>query len=138
MAGPVTSMLRTLSRTSSSTILQLIDAANEDDVGTDENSVDETNLSNSSASKRSLGAGFLTSGDTKKGGGNTKKGVKAARDPDYLTPAAKKAFNHLWHAFTLAPILKHFDSKQHIWIEINMSAYAIDEVLSQLTLDDLG
>ena len=29
------------------------------------------------------------------GGSNTKKGVKAVRNSDYLTPAAKKAFNHL-------------------------------------------
>ena len=121
-------MLRTLSPIGSSTILQSIDLAEEDKVG--ENSGNKTNLSNPSASTRSIGAGYLTSGGAKKGGNNTKKGVKAAKCSDYLTPAAKKAFNHLWYVFTQAPILQHFDAKRHIQIETDVSGYAIDGVLS--------
>ena len=88
-------MLKTLSPTSSSIILQLIDAVAKDWIVAGENGGNKTNLSNPSASKRSIGAGYLTFGGAKKGGGNTKKSVKAARDSDYITLAAKKTFNHL-------------------------------------------
>ena len=88
--------------------------------------------------KRSTRAGYLTFGDAKKGGGNTKKGVKAIRGSDYLAPATKKAFNHLRYTFTQAPVLQNFDLKWHIRIEIDVSGYAIGRVISQLTLDDLG
>ena len=100
IAKPLTSILRTLSLTGSSTILQLIDTTDKDEFDDTESDGNETNLSNPSASKKSIGTGYLTSKGAKKGGGNTKKGVKAARGPDYLNPAAKNAFNHLWHAFT--------------------------------------
>ena len=40
--------------------------------------------------------------------------------------------------FIQAPILKHFDLERHIWIETDVSSYAIGRVLSQLTLDDSG
>ena len=96
-------MLKTLNTTGSSTISQLIDVADEDEIG--ENSVNRTNLSNSFVSKRSTDMGYLIFKGTKKGAGNTKNNVKAARGFDYLTPAAKKAFNHLCQAFTSAPIL---------------------------------
>ena len=121
-------MLRTSSLTGLSTILQLIDVADEDKVG--ESGDNGTNLSNPSTSTRSTRAGYLTSKGAKKGDGNTKKGVKAARGSDYLTLAAKKAFNSLRHAFTQTPILQHFDLKWHIQIETNASGYAIDGVLS--------
>ena len=91
-------MLRISSRTSSSTILQSIDMADENEI--DKSGGNETNLSNPFASTRSTEAGYLTSKGAKKGGGNTKKGVKAATDSDYLTPAAKRAFNHLRDTFT--------------------------------------
>ena len=56
---------------------------------------------------------------------------------DYLTSGAKKAFNLLWYAFTQVLILQHFDLEWHIPIKTNVSDYAINRVLSQLTLDDL-
>ena len=85
-----------------------------DEVGNGKSGGNETNPSNLFTSKRSIGAGYLTFEGAKKGGGNTKKSVKAARGPDYLNPAAKKAFNHLRHTFTQAPIFQHFDQEQHI------------------------
>ena len=91
-------MLKILSPTSSLTILQSIDVADEDEVG--ESSSNKTNLSNPSALRRSTKAGYLTSRGAKKGSGNTKKGVKAVRSSDYLTSAAKKAFNYLYHTLT--------------------------------------
>ena len=97
-------MLKTSTTTGSLTILQSINVADEDEVTDGENDADKTNLSNLFMSKKSTRAGYLTSGGIKKGGSNTKKGVKAARDPNYLITAAKKAFNHLWHAFTQASI----------------------------------
>ena len=61
--------------------------------------------------------------------------IGATGEPNFLTPDAKKAFNHLRLAFIKAPILRHFDPKSHIRIEINASGYAIGGVLSQLNLD---
>ena len=37
-----------------------------------------------------------------------------------------------------APILYHFDPERHIRIEMDASSYAISEVLSQLTSDNLS
>ena len=56
----------------------------------------------------------------------------------YLTPNAKRVFTQLRQAFTKAPILQNFDPEYHIQIETDVSGYAISEVLSQLTLDNLG
>ena len=52
--------------------------------------------------------------------------------PSFLTPEAKSAFNYLRIAFTKAPILWHFDLECHIWIQTDVSGYAIGGVLSQL------
>ena len=68
--------------------------AEENEISDDESCGNETNLSNLSASKRSIRAGYLTFGGVKKGNGNTKKIIKAVKSPNYLTPAAKKAFNY--------------------------------------------
>ena len=105
IAGPLTSMLKNSNLTISSTISQSIDMANENEVHDGESKDNETNLSNLSVSKRSIKADYLISKGAKRGGGNTKKCVKAAKGPDYLNLATKKAFNHLWHTFTQAPIL---------------------------------
>ena len=56
---------------------------------------------------------------------------------DYLTPNARQALTQLKQAFTKAPILRHFDLECHIWIETDVSGYAISGILSQLTLDNL-
>ena len=61
--------------------------------------------------------------------------IEATREPNFLTPDAKKAFNHLRLAFIKAPILRHFDLESHIRIETDASGYAIGGVLSQLNLD---
>ena len=53
---------------------------------------------------------------------------------DFLIPGVKLAFIELRQAFLKAPILHHFDSERHIWIKTDVSGYAIDKVLSQLTL----
>ena len=92
-------MLRTLSLTGLSIILQSINVANKDEVGDGENDGNEINLSNLFVSKTSTRAGYLTFGGAKKFGGNTKKGVEVAKSPNYLTLVAKKAFNYLRHAF---------------------------------------
>ena len=55
------------------------------------------------------------------------------KERKFLTSNARKAFNHLWQAFTEAPILRHFDPECHIWIKTDASGYAIRRVLSQLT-----
>ena len=40
--------------------------------------------------------------------------IGAMGEPNFLTPNAKKAFNHLRLAFIKAPILRHFDLESHI------------------------
>ena len=50
--------------------------------------------------------------------------------PSFLTSDAKMAFNHLRLTFTKTSILWHFDSEYYIRIEINVSGYAIGDVLS--------
>ena len=61
----------------------------DDEFGEGESSGKETNLSNSSALKKSTRVGYLTfrgnqkgGNNSKKGGDNTKKGIKAARGSD--------------------------------------------------------
>ena len=56
----------------------------------------------------------------------------------YLNPNAKQTFTQLGQSFTKASILQHFDPECYIQIEIGASGYAIGEVLSQLTFDNLG
>ena len=84
----------------------MIDAVNEDEVGGSKSDGNEKNPSNLSTSKKSTGAGYLTSNGTKKdgnnpkrGGGNIKKGIKVAKSSNYLIPSTKKTFNLLQHAF---------------------------------------
>ena len=56
---------------------------------------------------------------------------------DFFTSRARLAFNKLIPMFVKAPILYHFDPEYHIWVETNVSGYAIDGVISQLILDNL-
>lgn len=55
----------------------------------------------------------------------------------FLTFKTKKAFNHLKQIFAQAPILQYFNLKRYIQIKTNISGYAIDNVLSQLSSDQL-
>ena len=72
---------------------------------------------------------------------NAKFGIQmyigAMGKPMFLTFGTREAFNQLRQVFTKAPILWHFDSECHIWIETDASCYAIGRVLSQLTSDHL-
>ena len=60
------------------------------------------------------------------------------RATGYLTPKARLAFTQLRKAFTIAPILQHFNPEYYIWIKTDASDYAIGGVLSQPTSDKLG
>ena len=66
---------------------------------------------------------------------NSSKSKKAVGPSDFLTPGAKLAFTELRQAFLKAPILHHFNPERHIWIETDVSGYAISGILSQLTLE---
>ena len=61
--------------------------------------------------------------------------IGAIREPNFLTPNAKKAFNHLQLAFIKAPIFQHFDLEIHIRIKTDVLSYSIGRVLSQLNLN---
>ena len=49
-----------------------------------------------------------------------------------LISETKKAFEKLKIIFTIASILRHFNSELLIRIETNTSNYVIDDILSQL------
>ena len=80
------------------------------------------------------------------GGGGDSEDEKIGKSPSknlngamsYLTPNARRVFIQLRQAFTKAPILWHYDLEYYIRIEINVSGYVINRVLSQLTLNYLG
>ena len=61
--------------------------------------------------------------------------IRAIEKPIFQTPNAKNTFNYLQLVFIKALIFWYFDLKSHIWIEINISSYAINKVMSQLNLD---
>ena len=56
--------------------------------------------------------------------------IGAIRESNFLTPDAKKAFNHLRLAFIKAPIRQHFDLESYFRIETDASGYAIGGKLS--------
>ena len=56
--------------------------------------------------------------------------IGATEELNFLTPNAKKVFNHLRLAFIKAPILQHFNLERDIRIETDVSGYAIGVVLS--------
>ncbi len=62
----------------------------------------------------------------------------SSQSGSFLTSKARKTFTNLKQEFVEAPILNHFDPECHIRIETDTSSYAIGEIFSQLTLDDLG
>lgn len=50
----------------------------------------------------------------------------------FLISRTRLAFIKLRQAFIEAPILHHFDLECHIWIETDISSYAISKVLSSI------
>ena len=56
--------------------------------------------------------------------------IIAIREPIFLIPDIKKAFNYLRLAFIKTLILQYFDLKKHIQTKTNASSYAIGGVLS--------
>ena len=57
---------------------------------------------------------------------------------DFFTLEARLTFTILKHLFVKASIPHHFDLKCPIRVEKNVSGYAIDGIVNQLTLDNLG
>lgn len=53
----------------------------------------------------------------------------------FLTHKARLVFISLQQAFDDIPILDYFLSKWYICIKMDMSGYAISQILSQLTMD---
>ena len=51
-------------------------------------------------------------------------------DLDFLSSGARMAFTELRQAFIKAPIFYHFDLKDLIWVETNVSGYTIGGGLS--------
>ena len=68
---------------------------------------------------------------------NSSKSKKTVRS-DFFTSGAKLVFTKLRQAFFMAPIFYHFDPERYIRIEMDISGFAIGEILSQLTSNNLG
>ena len=62
----------------------------------------------------------------------TKPNGKNSQSSFVLTSETKKAFEKLKMAFTIAPILRHFNPELSIRIKTDASGYIIDDILSQL------
>ena len=69
-----------------------------------------------------------------KKGWNLSKSKKI--ESGFLTSRARMTFTKLRQAFIKALIFYHFNPEYHIWVETDVSGYAIDGILSQLTLDN--
>ena len=54
--------------------------------------------------------------------------LKKSSETDFLTFRVKEAFTHLQKTFIKAPILRYFDLKCYIRIEIDALGYVIDGV----------
>ena len=115
IAAPLTSMLKTTG-SSEESAPRAFRAGNDEVVGGGGGRADET-VVNSSKNEKSKKSTRVPN-------------VGATGKPNFLTPNAKKAFNHLRLAFIEAPILWHFDPESHIRIETDASGYAIGRVLS--------
>ena len=62
----------------------------------------------------------------------TKSNGKNSQSSFVLTSEVKKAFEELKMIFTIASVLRYFNSKLLIRIETDASSYVIDDILSQL------
>lgn len=56
---------------------------------------------------------------------------------NFPIPEAQIAFTQLSKAFIKSRIFQYFDKGWHIWIRTDTSGFAIEGVLSQMTLDQL-
>ncbi len=56
----------------------------------------------------------------------------------FFTSKARYAFTKLRQPFVKTLILNYFDLECHIYIERNVSGYAIGGIFSQLTLNNFG
>ena len=60
--------------------------------------------------------------------------IKTTKEPIFSNLNAKKVFNYLRLEFIKALILKYFDLKSYVRIEIDISSYAIGRILNLLNL----
>ena len=66
------------------------------------------------------------------------KSKKTVRSSNFFIFRARLVFTKIRQVFVKAPILYHFDPKHYIWVETDVSGYAIGVILSQLILDNLS
>ena len=137
IAAPLTSMLKTSSTKSAKLRKGVVgvsgdsktkrDGGKLDGSGTDDVEVDDNKVENDEVGKKSR-----NSSKSK----NLSKSKKT--ELGFLTSGARRAFTKLRQAFIKALILHHFDSECHIWLETDLSGYAIGGVFSQLNSDNSG
>ena len=141
MAASLTSMLKTTILPEKSTPERLgVDDDEVDRFGVGGNGVKHAKKSGklsksekSKSEKTSKSRNLAKSGKKLSKSGNSTNFDTTEDRSKFLTPGARTAFNCLRLAFTEALILQHFDPEYHIWIEIDISGYAIGGILSQLT-----
>ena len=137
IAAPLTSMLKTSGNTEPLTrpgkgVVEVGGDSRAGRDGIDRSGMDDVEVD----------GGEVKVDEVEKKGRKTSKSKKLSKSKmvgsDFFTPGAKLAFTKLRQVFLKAPILHQFDLERHIRIEMDVSGYAIGEVLSQLTSDDLG
>ena len=81
-------------------------------------------------------SGEVGDNEVVKKGQNLSKSKKT--ESGFFTSGVRKAFTKLRQAFIKASILYHFDPERHIWVETDVSGYAIGRIFNQLISDNLG
>ena len=138
IAAPLTSMLKTSSTESAEPRKGIVGVGGGSRAGRDRGGIDRSEINNVE-----VDGGEDEVDEVGKKARKTSKSKNLSKSQktvgsDFSTPEAKLAFTKLRQAFIKAPILHHFNPERHIQIETDVSSYAIDKVLNQLTSDDLG
>ena len=138
IVAPLTSILKALSTESAEPRKDGVGVGGDSKAGRDKSEIDRSGMDDVEVDGGEVGDDEVE----KKGRKTSKfknlsKSIKTVRS-DFLTPRARLPFIKLRQAFVKTPILYHFNPERHIRVETDTSGYAIGEVLSQLTSDDLA
>ena len=137
IAAPLTSMLKTSGSIESKTRLGegrvRVDDSSRAEHGGDWSKIDDNEVDGNEIEDNEVEKKVQKLSKSK----NLSKSKKTVGS-DFFTPKAKLAFTKLRQVFVKALILHHFNLECQIWIETNISGYAICGVFNQLTSDNLS
>ena len=139
MAIPLTSILKTSSNELAKLRNGKVGVGDDSKAGRDKSELDGGEIDSGEVGEDEVRKKFQKTSESK----NLTKSKKLSKPKkalksDFFTSRARLAFTKLRQTFFKTPILYHFDLKCHIWIETDVSGYAISGVLSQLIFNDSG